>query len=522
VSGGTEHPVADDVGLQAAADTTGRSVLGGTAWSIAGKILPQLYTLVLSIVAAHFLTRDEFGRQSFIAFVELSLVMFFTGGLPVALMRYVGETLGRGDAARVRGLVSWAWRLEGAAAAVGASVLIAVAATGADPAGAWALAGVACALGVLNTVPSALLIGAQRWRAATIAGLVSGGLGTAATVLVLAAGGGITGMFAVEAATSTLVLAWTTMLSRRAAVRLSPTVAAPGALRRAVSRFALVGTIGVALNFVVWRRSEFFFLNAYSTDSEIALYSIAFAFTVALSRVPEAFAEVSAPAVATLFGAGRDERIRSGVRRAARLLLIFPIPLTVAGIVLGPPAIDAIWGSEYDGAGTLLIVMLATFPLLPLFYFSRAVLIAIGRQKVLIALSGLAALVDIGLAALLVPHYAGTGAALANAGGQVTMAIPTFLYARSVFGSFDWAPMSLARTTVASAVAGAAALGVVRVVSGIPGLLAGGVAGIAVFIASAGVIKILPPDDARWVDGTLGGLLGGRVGVLVRLFAQRA
>jgi hypothetical protein len=82
--------------------------------------------------------------------------------------------------------------------------------------------------------------------------------------------------------------------------------------------------------------------------------------------------------------------------------------------------------------------------------------------------------------------------------------------------------MSLARTTVASAVAGAAALGVVRVVSGIPGLLAGAVAGIAVFIASAGVIKILPPDDARWVDGTLGGLLGGRVGVLVRLFAQRA
>jgi hypothetical protein len=102
------------------------------------------------------------------------------------------------------------------------------------------------------------------------------------------------------------------------------------------------------------------------------------------------------------------------------------------------------------------------------------------------------------------------------------MAIPTLFYLRSVFGTFDWAPVSVLRTTVASAVAGSAAFGVVQVLSGALGVLAGLAVGVAVFVASAGIIKILPPDDARWVDRTLGGLFGGRLSVLVRLFAQRA
>jgi O-antigen/teichoic acid export membrane protein len=514
-------PEATTAALSAAAATTGRSVLGGSAWSATGKLLPQLYTLAVSIAAARFLTSGEFGRQSFIAFVELSLVMLLTAGLPIGLMRYIGETLGRDQPAIVRGLVRWAWGVELVAAAAGAGVLVLLALLGAEPTGAWALAGVACALGILHTVPSALLIGAQLWRSATIAGLLSGSVGTVATVAVLWAGGGITGMFAVEAGTSALILAWTSVLARRAVTRLSPTVASPGPLRRAVTRWTLVASVGVLLNFVVWRRSELFFLDAFSSNDEIAQYSIAFSLVVAIVRLPEALAEVSSPAIATLFGAGEHARIRSGYGRAARLVLIMALPLTVAGFALGPSAIRTIWGSNYSDAGTLLLIMLSTFPMLPLFYIARGALVGIGRQKVLIAASALAAVVDVGLAAALVPPFDAVGAALANAGAQLAAGIPIIVAARRTFGEIDWAPGALLRTAVASAAAGLAALGVVLALGGVAGLLLGLFTGVAVFALAAATVKILPADDARWLAGALGRIGGGRLGRLALLCARR-
>jgi len=509
-------------GAEVAAGTTGRSVLGGSFWSATGKLLPQIYTLVVSIAAARFLTSGEFGRQSFIAFVELSLVMLLTAGLPIGLMRYIGETLGRGRPDVVRGLVRWAWGVEFVAAFAGAAVMLAAAALGAEPTNAWGLAGLACALGILHTVPSALLIGAQLWRSATIAGLVNGSVATVATVAVLWGGGGIAGMFAVEAATSALILVWTTILARRAATKLSASVAAPGAVRTAVIRWTLVASIGVALNFVVWRRSELFFLDAFSTNTEIAVYSIAFALVSAMVRLPEALAEVSSPAIATLFGAGEHARIRAGYGRAARLALIMALPLTVAGLALGPPAIETIWGAKYQEAGPVLVIMLSTFPFLPLFSIARGALVGVGKQKILISASALGAAVDIGLALLLIPPFAAVGAALANVGAQLASGIPIIAAGRRTFGKVDWAPGSVLRSGIAAGIAGLAALAVVLPLRGVVGLLLGIVVGVTVFVAAAATVKILPADDARWLDAAVGRHARGGVGRITLLCARRS
>ena len=57
-----------------ARETTGRSVFRGGVWWTASRTIPQLYVLALSLVAARFLGPTGMGRQSFIAFTELSLV----------------------------------------------------------------------------------------------------------------------------------------------------------------------------------------------------------------------------------------------------------------------------------------------------------------------------------------------------------------------------------------------------------------------------------------------------------------
>jgi O-antigen/teichoic acid export membrane protein len=96
---------------RAADATTGASVLRGGAWNVAGAFVPQFGLLAISIAAARFLGPERFGRQSFIAFVEVSALTLFTAGLPLALARYVGTALGEGRGDVAGGLFGWVWRL---------------------------------------------------------------------------------------------------------------------------------------------------------------------------------------------------------------------------------------------------------------------------------------------------------------------------------------------------------------------------------------------------------------------------
>ena len=151
--------------------TTGGSVLRGGFWYTASRLIPQLYSLVISIAAARFLGPHGMGRQSFIAFAEISLVVLLGNGFFLALMRSVGETVGRNQPEAARSLLLWAVRVQAVSAAAGATVLLVSSLLGASPRAAWLLAAVVCLVAIMHTVPSAVIIGLQRWRQAAIVGL---------------------------------------------------------------------------------------------------------------------------------------------------------------------------------------------------------------------------------------------------------------------------------------------------------------------------------------------------------------
>ena len=94
--------------LDAAASTTGASILAGGVWKTASGVVPQFYVLAQSVAAARFLGPRGMGLQSFIAFAEFAVVTLAASGFSVALMRYIGETLGRGQPEALRALVRWA------------------------------------------------------------------------------------------------------------------------------------------------------------------------------------------------------------------------------------------------------------------------------------------------------------------------------------------------------------------------------------------------------------------------------
>jgi O-antigen/teichoic acid export membrane protein len=496
-------------------ETRGAAVLRGGSWNVLGTFFPQLSLLAISIAAARFLGPDRFGRQSFIAFVEISALTLFTAGLPLALARFVGTTTGEGRPGVATGLVRWVWRLQAVGAVAGGVLLAVIGLLGAQPRAAWLLASLVVVASVLQRVPSALLTGLQRWRTPSLVSVVVACAAAIATIAVLAAGGGITGMFAVEAAATTASLAWLGVIARRARAPLGEPVAPDSALRRAVLNYAAFTGAGVVLTLIVWRRSEFLFLERFSTDRQIALYSVAFSAVSALLLVPQAVIAAVLPAVATLLGAGEEGRVRTGFARALRLLLVVTVPATALALALGPLAVRLVYGQAFDDAGPVLIVLLAPLPALALVNLANVLLAGMNRLRVPLLWGLAGAVVNIGLDFLLIPPFDALGAAFANIGGQLSAGLPVLVYAVRLLRPVDWSPGALARTVTASAGAGLAAWAPAAALGGVGGLVLGLAAGAVAFVALAAALRILPAEDARWLDEAA----GGRLGPLTRAWA---
>jgi O-antigen/teichoic acid export membrane protein len=503
----------------AAARTTGATVVRGGLWTALSHVVPQLYVLALTIAAARLLSPSEYGRQSFISFIAVSVLLVLTSGMALALMRSVAEAVGAGRTADALAIVAWAWRVQAIMGIAGGGALVVAALLGADPEAAWVLAGVFVTFGALQSVANAVLLGVQRFRTAATIGLTTGAVMVPVAIGVLAAGGGIVGLFAVEAAVTAVNLACSAVLARRALG--SPTGRIGVDVRRATLGFVGWTTANALVTLVVWRRSEFLFLAHYSTDVQIALYSIAFATVAAIAAVPERLSEVLVSAFATLRGADAGERIRTGFSRSLRLLVMGSLPLTAGMAAVGPELLRLAYGDEYREAGTVLLALVGVIPFLAVSSISLSFLSGLGDARTPLVAGLFAAVVNIVLAFVLVPRYDSLGAGLANAGAQVAATAALYAAARRVSGPVDWHPGSIARVAVAAGGCAAAGVAVLSVIDGPGGLVLAIAAGAISFTALALALRALSAGDAAWLDGHFGHLLGGRAGALVRRAGAR-
>lgn len=474
------------------------SIVRSGAWSAASRLLPAAYTLVLSVVAARVLGPDLMGKQSFIAFVVATTVTLCTAGMPLAVLRHVGESAGAQRFSAVHALLRWALRVEAFAAVVGATVLIAFGVTRDSLHAAWVLGGLTCALLVLQTVPAAVLMGLQRWKHASVVGVVTGLAGAVATVVVLALGGGVVGMFAVELAVAAANLTWAVRWARRALGTLPDDVRDPGDVTSRTARYARLAAVQAVLALVVWRRSEFFFLARYATDRDIALYSIAFAATTALSLVPQGIAAVLGPAVATMHGAGDAARIAAAFSRGVRLLVLLSLPLTAGVLAVGTLLLRLVYGADYADAGDVLLWLMVAFPLLPLYHLGTGLLTGVGAQRAIVLSNVCAASANVALDLWLIPRHGAVGAAAANAAAQATGSLLVMAFAVRHVHRLDVRPARLARAVGAAVLTYAVARLAVEI-GGWPGLLLASVAGALVFGVAAWVLKVAAPDDVAWV-----------------------
>jgi O-antigen/teichoic acid export membrane protein len=501
-------------------ESVGGRALIGAFWTASSQLAPYIYTTVTSIVAARVLGPEDMGRQSFIAFVVITVQTVCTTGLAHSISRYAGELTGQGRAGAIRSLASLGWRLAAPPSLVAAAALLLVAVGGAEPQAAWILGAAAVLAGGLHKVPAAVLIGGQRWRTQSVVVLVTGALSVVATIAVLAIGWGITGMLAVSAGVAITMLAWATLRMRRFVGEI-PTPALPlGDVTKGVVRFALASSVPVVLSFVVLQRSEFFFLDHYSSDTQIALYSIAFSTVLALLALPGAVRMIVLPSVASLVGAGEFDRIRRGFSRLVRLSLLVMVPLTAGALALGPALLRLVYGEQYAGSGNVLLILLASLPLVALWSAGTALLMGYGRIRIPTLVSGFAALVDIGAAALFVPRLDAIGAAIANVLALIAATLPLLFYCHRLVGGIEVSLRHVARLTAVSAVAAGMARLVLEIGRGGGILVAALFVGVASFVFLALLLRVVPAVDANWIAGVADERGAHRIGRIARLLAS--
>jgi O-antigen/teichoic acid export membrane protein len=149
-------------------------------------------------------------------------------------------------------------------------------------------------------------------------------------------------------------------------------------------------------------------------------------------------------------------------------------------------------------------------PLVPLGGLSTGLLLGYKRVRAPVVVGVAAGVVDIGLAALLVPYLDAMGAAIANVGAQLVAAVGALSYCVRLIGGVDLAKRNLGRLFGGSATAAGAAQLVLELGGGPVSFVLAVAVGVIVFIALAVWLRVLPGEDADWIIGSVAGRSGSR------------
>lgn len=504
---------ADEIGL-----TSASSVFSGGLWTAFATVLPPVQTFVVSVVAARFLGAAGFGRQTLIAFVSISFSEVFAARMPAALSRFGAQLFGAGERGAVNWLFRWTWRTQVVLAALLIAGFTVYAFLAGTPRLAWIAAGVATALVVLQNALGGLLSASQRWRESVLPGTILTPFACAVMVAVFAAGGGIPGYFLVEVALGAGGLIWTWRLVRPLRRALpEPTPISPG-LRGDFRSFMRTSTFFALVEFVVLSRVEVLFLNHYSTSAQVGFYSVAFAATLAVARIPNVITVVAIPAVASLYGAGEHDRIRSGYWRSLRLLASVSPLLVALSAILGSSVLGLAYGSRFHPAEPVLALLLIPYLVLPMMGLSTALLWTLQKMRFLV-ISGIAAvIVDIVLGFALIPRFHAVGAAIDNDLSLLTSGIPALWLVGRLLRPTALDLRIIVRAVAVAVVGGVAALIPILLLPAIAAFVVALVASMLVSWVAGTRLGILSSEDAEWLSEILAGRLRGRLGPLVRRF----
>jgi O-antigen/teichoic acid export membrane protein len=402
------------------------ALLRNTFWYGAVTLVGLVSGLLMSVVLARGLGPALMGDYSYLLWAVRTLTAVSTLGWALATTRYTAGPYASGDPAGAWSYVRLFLRRQVVTTTVVVVLVLPLIAVVPDDL-RWPFAILVLLLFpiTVETIFTHAVHGAQRYDLTAQTSTVKMTLQLLGALVVVWVGGGILGL--VLALGLGIVVACL-IQRRRAHALFRGSTAAPAAEWTPDLRAYLVPLSAVVvLDAIVWDRSEVFFLRLFTSSEEIAFYSLAFGLATKAMLVPEIAVGALLPAFAALHGRGAPEEFARVYRRAIQYVALLGAPLVAVGAALAPGIIVWLYGEAYLPAARLLGVLAFVGLVSALRKVAWAALRAVGDRRCALSATWTAAILNVGLAALLIPSLGTTGAVVANVAGQVTATVWAFV-----------------------------------------------------------------------------------------------
>lgn len=357
-------------------------------------------------------------------------------GLTPALVKYVAEHVARGDPAAVGRVIATAVWLYIGLGLVAFAVFLAIApwvpdvlSIPPDQRGAATavvmLTGLSLAIGIPSTAAPSVLMGLQRYDAVNAISAASTLAGAAATVIVLALGGGVVGMVAANIPVLLGTTAVTIVVIRRVRPDLGNGLGRPD--RTLVRAMASYGSSSFAyqVSNLLQRKTDELVVGRFLAVALVAPYSIGRRVSDLVIIVTQQFMNVLLPLASQLHAEGDASRLRAVYLTATRLGMALSLPVGTTIIVLAEPFITAWVGPDMGDAVPITIILAISSIVALTQWPAGAIFQGMARHRPLAVGALLTGLANLLLSVLLVQRVGLIGVAL---GTLIPTTLETLLF----------------------------------------------------------------------------------------------
>ncbi|MFC1786428.1 flippase [Halobacteriota archaeon] len=174
--------------------------------------------------------------------------------------------------------------------------------------------------------------------------------------------------------------------------------------------------------------SDTLMLGYFATSSDVGIYNAALPTAMLVLTIPSIFGIIFMPVVSELFSRGRYDDIRDIYSIVTKWILSLIIPAFLLMVLFAPSVLRIIFGTEYAGGASALVLLTSGYLLVSLFGLTASILEAYGRTKIIMGCTFFAAALNFILNLYLIPIYGITGAALATGSSLAIFGIIQFLF----------------------------------------------------------------------------------------------
>jgi O-antigen/teichoic acid export membrane protein len=408
-------------------NTIARKIAKNSFFNFINNSVGFICALALSIIAARFLGPTVLGKYALVAFVITIAGLITNFGLTGLTTKYISEYSGVENLSIRNQIVAYVLKIKIIASLAAYAIILLSANFFAKFYNDSHLAFYLIILSLsflpsgLATIFNSIFTGMQEYKYVAMRTTLLYPVNVIAMFIVLKLGFGIMGFIWVNVAYSLIeCIFYFVILRNKTQLTLDFRLSLPPEVRKKILRYNWQVAVIVLLNYVVWQRSEVFFLGKFHPAAQTGFYSLAYGIIEKVQTfLPAIFSGVLMPVFSELYGKNQIDNIRKLYINSTRYLLFISLPITAGVICLSKQITLLLYGNAYLPIVPVLNILLVSGCFAIVASAGSSVLYATENQYFLLKWGFLMTALNITLDLVLIPKFAAVGAAMANSITQI-------------------------------------------------------------------------------------------------------